>query len=136
MPAHNESFPWMSYCGSYRFFEDRLQSHNKVSNVEETNTGLYEITLTDGRTLITFICECYSFGVAEYYESVGNLGSLNVVIINSMWCGYTMEAKVFCRGQNIGLFDITGFMAALNKNNYWEYLTESEKKHLEKNNQL
>ena len=37
-----------------------------------------------------------------------------------------MEAKSYCRDNKVGIFDIAGFMAALNKKNYWEYLTESE----------
>lgn len=131
MPAHNESFPWMSYYGNYRFFEDRMRYHNKVTDIRNTSKGLYEIDLTDGRTLIVFICECYSFGLAEYYESVDNLGALNAVVINSNWCGYTMDAKLYCREQNIGLFDIRGFMAALNLRNYWEYLTKEEEEILE-----
>ncbi len=132
MPAYNKSFPWMSYYGNYRFFEKRMQSHDKVLNLENVGDGLYEIILIDGRTLKIFICECYSYGMAEYYESVEKLGHLDAVIINSIWCGYTMEAKFHCREQNVGLFDIGGFMAALNRTNYWDYLTEQEKEYLKK----
>jgi len=120
----------MSYYGNYKFFEDRMRSHNKVADIQNTGEGLYEIDHVDGRALIVFICECYSFGIAEYYESVENLGDLNAVIINSNWCGYTMEAKFYCQEHNVGLFDIKGFMAALNLRNYWEYLTEEEKEYL------
>jgi len=94
---------------------------------------LYEIDHVDGRTLIVFICDCYSFGIAEYYESVETLGDLNAVIINSNWCGYTMEAKFYCQEHDIGLFGIKGFMTALNLRNYWEYLTEEEKEYLKEN---
>lgn len=131
MTAHNKSFPWMSYYRHYRFFESRMKSHNKVSSLIDIGGGLYEVTLIDGRVLRVFICECYSYGVAEYYESVENLGELNVVVINSNWCGYGMDAKLHCQEQNVGLFDISGFMAALNIHNYWEYLTKQERKDLE-----
>lgn len=133
MPAYNDSFPWMSYYGNYRFFEGRMRVHNKVTKLRNTDEGLYEIELIDGRTLIVFICECYSFGMAEYYESVDKLGNLNAVIINSNWCGYTMDVKLHCRENNVGLFDMKGFMAALNLDDYWEYLTENEKKYIEGN---
>lgn len=133
MPAHNKGFPWMSYYGHYNFFESAMQSHSQVSSVKKMPNGVYEIKLSDGRVLSVFICECYAFGLAEYYESVQKLGSLNAVIINSNWCGYSMEAKLYCRGNKVGLFDIAGFMAALNKKNYWEYLTESETEYLAKN---
>ena len=127
MPAHNDSFPWMSYYKNYKFFESRMKSHSRVSSLRNNADGLYEIVLTDKRVLKVFICECYSFGMAEYYESVDNLGELNAVIINSNWCGYSMEAKFYCIEHSIGLFDIGGFMVALNMKNYWEYITKDEK---------
>ena len=133
MPAHNYSFPWMSYYGDYQFFKDRMRSHSRVSNVRTVDNGLYEIALVDGRTLRVFICECYSFGLAEYFESVEKWGAVDAVIINSNWCGYTTEAKLHCRASSVGLFDIGGFMAALNLSNHWEYLTQQEKEYLEKN---
>ena len=132
MSAHNKEFPWMSYYGNYKFFEDRMKSHSRVSNLINTGAGLYEINLIDGRKLKTFICECYSYGIAEYHESVEKLGDLEAVIINSNWCGYSMDAKLHCQEHNVGLFDISGFMAALNISNYWEYLTKQEKEYLEK----
>ena len=132
MSAHNDSFPWMSYYGNYRFFEDRMRSHSRVTGVRNIGDGLYEINLTDGRRLIVFICDCYSYGIAEYYESVEKLGDLNAVVINSNWCGYTMDAKLRCREHKVGLFDIRGFMASLSLSNYWEYLTEEENKYLKK----
>jgi hypothetical protein len=74
--------------------------------------------------------------MAEYFESHEKLGDLNAVIINSNWCGYTMEAKLYCRYHNVGLFDIKGFLSALNIRNYWEYLTEEEKNILKSTHKL
>lgn len=132
MPAHNQSFPWMSYYGGYSFFERGMQLHEKVKYFKSVGDGVYTVILTDGRTLKLFICECYSFGVAEYYESVQKLGHLDVVIINSNWCGYSLEAKLHCQKDGIGLFNIGGFMAALNLANYWEYLTKDERQQIER----
>lgn len=126
MPAQNNEFPWMSYYGHYRFFEDRMLSHNKVYSIQNIGEGLYEIDLGAGRVIKVFICECYSFGLAEYYEAVEKLGEIQSVIINSNWCGYTIDAKRYCREHGIGLFSIGEFMAALNMKNFWEYLTKQE----------
>jgi len=132
MSAHNNSFPWMSYYGNYKFFEKRMLTHSKVSHMRNTGEGLYEIGLSDGRTLVVFICECYSFGVAEYHESVENLGHFDAVVINSNWCGYTMDVKLHCQELKVGVFDIKGFMAALNIRNFWEYLTKEENERLQR----
>lgn len=136
MPAHNDEFPWMSYYGHYKFFEDKMLLHNKVGSIQNTGDGLYEINLSEGRVIKVFICECYSFGLAEYYETVEELGEIQAVIINSNWCGYTHEAKRYCREHGVGLFSIGEFMAALNMENFWEYLTEREKEYFKKNGWL
>ncbi|RON15937.1 hypothetical protein BK660_26705 [Pseudomonas brassicacearum] len=130
MAAKNKDFPWMSHSREYQFFEDRMHSHSKVSAVSKVNGGLYDITLKNGQKLRTFICECYSYGLAEYYESVQNLGQLDIIVINSNWCGYSMEAKLHCQEIKVGLFDIRGLMAALNQPKHWEYLTQYERENL------
>jgi len=128
MPAHNDEFPWMSYYGNYNFFEDIIRNHSRVSVIRKIDDGFYDIELYDGRILKVFICECYSYDIAEYYETIENLGKVDVVVINSLWCSYTLELKRHCVDHDIGLFDIKGFMSALNRERYWEFLTDSEKK--------
>lgn len=127
MAAQNKEFPWMSHYEEYKFFEDRMRSHSKVSSLENIKGGLYDLSLKNGNTLKVFICECYSYGVAEYEETVQKLGHLDVIIINSNWCGYSPDAKLYCREKSVGLFKIRDFMAALNFPHYWEYLTDYEK---------
>ena len=128
MPAHNSEFPWLSYYGNYSFFERVIAAHDKVSKVNNTGVGLYNISLCDGRMLKVFICECYAFGGAEYYETVQKVGPVDAIIINSNWCGYSFDLKISCMDQKVGIFDINGFMGAINKINFWEYMTEWEKK--------
>ena len=128
MPAYSEEFPWLSYYGHYDFFEVRMQSHNRVSSIVELNRGVYRIERDDGVQIKTFICECYSFGIAELMEVYQNLNDINAVIINSNWCGYTTEAKISCRNSNVGLFTINQFMKALHQKNYSQYLDKDEKK--------
>lgn len=136
MPSQNNEFPWMSYYGHYKFFEERMLSHDKVYSIQNTGEGLYEINLGDKRVIKAFICECYSFGLAEYHETVEKLGKIQAVIINSNWCGYTSEAKRYCREHGVGLFNIGEFMAALNMKKFWEYLTKEEKEYFKKNRGL
>ncbi len=136
MPAENSEFPWMSYYGHYKFFEDKMQSHNKVVGFQKIEESLYQINLDDERVVRVFICECYSFGLAEYYEAIEKLGKIQAVIINSNWCGYTAEAKRYCREHNVGLFNIGECMAAINTKNFWEYLTKHEREYFKENGWL
>jgi hypothetical protein len=136
MPAHNKDFPWMSYYGNYKFFEEKIRSHSKVCALHNIGDGYYEINLSEERVIRVFICECYSFGMAEYIESVEKLGKIQVIIINSNWCGYAAEAKRYCREHGVGLFTIGEFMAALNMDKFWEYLTKQETEYFIKNGWL
>lgn len=136
MPAHNKNFPWMSYYGNYNFFETRMHEHSKVSSIIKFNPSLYQIERVDGKIIKVFICECYSFDVAEYIEACQELGELDAVIISSNWCGYTFDVKRQCMSEQVGVYDISGFMAALNMDNYWQYLTKHEKKMFNENGWL
>lgn len=133
MPARNKKFPWMGHYGHYNFFESRMREHSKVDSVTQINPSYYHIERTHGETLRTFICECYSFDVAEYIEATNELGELDAVVINSNWCGYTCEVKRYCMSEQVGIYDIAGFMAALNMDKHWEYLTEYERKKFAEN---
>lgn len=133
MAARSEIFPWPSHYGHFDFFEARMKSHDCVASCERLDGGLYDVTTRGGKVLRIFICECYSFGVAEYMEAVGKLGALDAVIINSFWCGYTTDAKRYCRGEKIGLFDIGDFMAALHHNDFSAYLNDRDTEVFEKN---
>lgn len=133
MPAHNNEFPWMSYYGNYNFFESRMSEHRKVESIRKIKPSLYDIVRSDGTTIRVFICECYSFDVAEYIESSQELGELDAVIISSNWCGYTFDVKRHCMREQVGVYDIGGFMAALNMPNYWEYLTKYEREKFKEN---
>jgi len=131
MPAHNEEFPWESYYGNYNFFEARMQQLGSVRNLTNLDVGLYEIERNGYENIKVFICECYSFGVAEYIEVKNNYGDIDAVIINSNWCNYTTEAKHFCYDEQVGLFEIGEFMGALTKENIWEYLTKEQREYFE-----
>lgn len=132
MSAFSENFPWPNSYGQYRFFEGKMQSHGRVAALTSEVNGIYMLTRRKGDTLRIFVCECYAFGVAEYIESVDKIGHVDVVIIASVWCGYSDEAKKHCRDENVGLFSIGELMGALHQDDYWAYLTQSEKEELKR----
>ena len=132
MAAHNNEFPWLSYYGNYKFFEQRMSEHSKVVELTRIGVGHYRLTRKSGRDLIVFICECYSFSAAEYDEVIENLGPVDAVVISSNWCGYALEFKLDCMSSEVGIFAIGEFMAALNMKEFWTYLSPQQKKDLER----
>lgn len=133
MPAHSEIFPWPSHYGHFNFFESRMRSHGRVRTCNPVGGGVYELTRHNGDVLRVFICECYSYGVAEYFETVEKIGDIDVAIINSAWCGYTDQLKIQCRDQQVGVFTIGEFMGALNRGDFWNYLTEDQEERYREN---
>lgn len=132
MSAYSDTFPWPNSYGHYNFFETQIKTNAKVVSLTARDGGVYDLARKQGDTLRVFICECYAFGIAEYMETVERLGHINVVVINSAWCGYTPDAKFHCRNAKVGLFKIGEFMGALHRKDYWLYLTESQNEYYKK----
>ncbi len=127
MPAHSENFPWPSYYGHFRFFDENVEYHDRVRRLEFQGDGLYQVELTDHRSLKVFVCECYSFGLAEYHEVTDNHGDIDAVVIASAWCGYTGEVKEHCKNLDVGVFKIGEFMGALNSRDFVNYVPPEER---------
>lgn len=125
MAAFSEVFPWPNSYGHYNFFEQRMKGHGRVGGYSGKGQGVYEVK-RDGGTLRVFICDCYAFGVAQYMEAVGHLGKLDAVVINSNWCGYSDEVKLHCNMERVGVFTIGEFMGALNRPDFWNYLSDAQ----------
>lgn len=118
----------MSHYGNYNFFKRKIAIHSKVLDVKEIDAskGLYDI-VQQNRSLRVFICECYSFGVAEYEEALNYFENLDAIIINSMWCGYTPDVKDYCKEFKVGVFTISEFFGAINQINFWNYVAPDDK---------
>lgn len=132
MPAANDKFPWLSYYKHYKFFEDILHQHSHVESFTQEEQSIYNI-VRQNDSLRIFICDCYVLGIAEAIEVIENVSKINAIIINSNWCQYSSDAKIYCRERKIGLFIIKEFMAALNCPEYWLYLTKDQKKQFQNN---
>ncbi|MGO8506174.1 hypothetical protein AB9F35_32270 [Rhizobium leguminosarum] len=130
MAAYSDDFPWPSSDGNFPFFEDRMIDHAKVTSVNPHGDGVYELTRDSGATIRVLVCECYSYGVAEYLETVEKIGKIDAVVISSSWCAYTRDAKEHCKGKRVGLFKISEFMGALYRPDFWNYIppTDEDKK--------
>lgn len=110
MAEEFSAYPWPSYYGHFNFFEARMRGHSRIKGLKNDGGGVYDLTLTTGDTKRIFICECYSFGAAEYVETNGKLGSLDAIIINSAWCGYPIPtANHFDQGHDVSVVRLVCF---------------------------
>ena len=126
MGANSSDFPWPSYYGEHAFLKKVMWGNNKVTDIIEVEKAVYDIERSYGDTIRIFVCECYSFGAAEYEEAMTNLKDINAIIIDSNWCNYTGDAKIMAYSDGVGLFKIVEFMHQARLRNYLEP-TEDEK---------
>lgn len=136
MPAHSNEFPWPSYYGHFKFFEEKIKYHSAVKSLSGGEGGVYVVGRHIGDDLRVFVCDCYSFGYAEFIDTVTRLGGVDAIVVNSTWCGYTMDAKKAAYERRIGVFRLRDFMASLNKRDVWTYLDERDSELFEKNGWL
>jgi hypothetical protein len=105
-----------------------MRTHRRVRELISTeHDGVYLLRLDDGRELRVFVCECYSFGVAEYHEVIEKLGKIDAVVISSAWCGYTQQAKEYAAEQQVGIFRVGELMGALMASKLWTYLSPEQR---------
>ncbi|MBY5827671.1 hypothetical protein [Rhizobium leguminosarum] len=128
MTAYKSDFPWPSYDGRFKFFEDRVNGHEKVEQLVNLGGGFFEVTRRGGDKLRAFVCECYTFGVAEFIEVRDHCADVSAIVISSSWCGYTDDVKDYCKALKIGVFNISEFMGALNREEFWSYVVPERKR--------
>jgi hypothetical protein len=128
MTKQESRFPWTNYYGNFHFFEDRMKNHKKVDNISSIGNGLYEI-LWRSKNIRVFVCDCYSYGVAEYLETKQIIGHVDAIVVCSAWNSYTYDAKWYCREQGVGVFKVASFMSALHQNDLANYLEKHEEEY-------
>jgi hypothetical protein len=105
-----------------------MNGHEKVAQLVDVGGGFFEITRKIGDTLRVFVCECYAFGVAEFSEVQDHCSNVSAIVVSSNWCGYTDDVKAHCATLKVGVFTISEFMGALNRDDYWSYVVPDRKR--------
>jgi len=95
-----------------------MWGNRRVTDLIEIDTAIYDVQRTFGDTIRIFICECYSFGAAEYIETMEKLEGINAIIIDSNWCNYTYDAKVMAFSDGVGLYKVVEFMHRIRDKDY------------------
>lgn len=102
------------------YFHRVMNEHEKVDRVnlveEDTYKAIFEILLTDGRLLVTYIGDVYVLTAADVREIVSEYEEVDCIVIVSNWDHYTSDAKDVAKGMRIGVFTLKEFMKAINYN--------------------
>lgn len=102
------------------YFYRVMTEHEKVDSVEliekDTYKAIFEIFLTDGRLLVTYIGDVYVLTAADVREIVSEYEGIDCIVVVSNWEHYTSDAKDVAKGMRVGVFTLKEFMKAINYN--------------------
>ena len=102
------------------YFNKVMRGHEKVDSVtlieEDFYKAIFEIQLSDGRLLITYIADVYVLTAADVREVVLEYDDVDCIVVVSNWDHYTSDAKNIAKAMGIGVFTLNEFMKALNYN--------------------
>lgn len=102
------------------YFHRVMSGHEKVDRVilieEDFYKAIFEIYLTDGRLLITYIADVYVLTAADVREVVSEYEDVNCIVVVSNWDHYTPDAKNIAKEMRIGVYTLKEFMKAINYN--------------------
>ena len=112
----------MVTCLMHQDFQKRWMQYyiRKVDSVtlieEDFYKAIFEIQLSDGRLLITYIADVYVLTAADVREVVSEYDDVDCIVVVSNWDHYTSDAKNIAKAMGIGVFTLNEFMKALNYN--------------------
>lgn len=107
---------------SIRFFETTISNHSATRRLEKTEDYHYKIHRFDMPTFEVVVTNHYTIGLADYYEIKDEYPRIQGIVTISNWNGYTHQAKVAAKNQQIGIFVMNELLGALNWNEPYKYI--------------
>lgn len=97
------------------WFEQKIKGHTRVRGLQAINELVYVVERVNMPDVRVWLCEAYTFGVADYYAVRQADPEVNAVVVLSVWNHYTPEAVAEAKGDGV-LIGTTGeLMSALHR---------------------
>ncbi|HVE44893.1 MAG TPA: hypothetical protein VNC84_07165 [Gammaproteobacteria bacterium] len=110
------------------FFKKILSSHDKISRFSEIDPQQFNIERGQGlSSVMVYLSGFYIIGIADCMDIIEEYSDVNCIVTSSSWKSYTKDAKEYASSKRIGLFDISEFMGALNRDDFWNYVKKDNK---------
>lgn len=117
--GHNE---WNVKFSSISFCDRLLQQHSNISFVTRERDILFTFDRKQQGDRLHLLClNEYTAGMGVVYRARGEFPILNIIYVGGNWNGYTEDAKVYCTGEHVGLFNSTEINGAIWKDEFWSY---------------
>ncbi len=111
------------------FIEKFLANHSFIKNMEQWNNAIFWVSLKDGRSLKVFVTNTYYFTEYTFNKILTVDPNIDTIICSNPYASYSMDAKVLCILEKIGLFSLKEFMGAIRKQgqDFLNYLLKEER---------
>lgn len=107
------------------YFEQILESHDKIVRYEKLEDFVYKLCLDGGKTYLVWLTNKYTVSINDVVEKINE--NFDALVTISGWNGYTSEAKKYALENHFGLFKSREFMGALNFPDPSQYYTGVDK---------
>ncbi|MGB3470680.1 MAG: hypothetical protein WBA51_07660 [Erythrobacter sp.] len=103
------------------WFDRLLNTHVNVVAAKRHNDIIWDVARKRGRDIQAICLDKYTCGIAKVLEVREKFPDVNLIYVGGMWNSYTMEAKEYCLGNEIGLFNTGEMTGALYRDDFWTY---------------
>lgn len=110
---NNWGVPFSTIC----FFERALNTHRRVINVSRERDIFFRVKRDDRSNLNILLLNEYRFGIASLMRALAEFSDAQYIVIGGEWNEYTEEAMNYAKDNNIGIYNFSEFLGALNYNN-------------------
>lgn len=111
------------------FIKKYLANHSFIKKMEQLNNAIFLVSLKDGRSLKVFVTNTYYFTEYTFNKVLTVDPNIDTIICSNPYASYSIDAKVLCIREKIGLFSLNEFMGAIGKQgqDFLNYLLKEER---------
>lgn len=107
---------------SIHFFEQAIQSHDKVEYIQRLRDSYYEIVRKNLPTIRVFVSNYYALSLSDYFEVIEEYSDIDCLITISKWNSVTSDAYNQGKRNSVGVFTMEEFLGALNFGKPYKYI--------------
>lgn len=95
------------------FFQKVLHGHKRVHDFSVESDLIYNLEMEDGNRYRVVLVYEYTLGLAAVLKLVSEIPNLDFIVTGANWNAYTQEAKEYGEANDLGIFILNEFIAAL-----------------------
>lgn len=107
---------WNVPYSTISFFENAIRAHGRVKKVNRERDIFFRIERDNNSVLNVLLLNEYRFGLASLIRALEEFPETKFIIIGGNWNESTYEANIYAENNNIGIYNFSEFLGAINYN--------------------